>query len=643
MLVRLGNKSRLRGAAIVAPRAALRAIVATTLVAALTTALVLIVAAPTVRAADPSPGPNPGAATPPESAPLKELPDLVLAPWLTSQGPRGNYIRPSGVPANDGYANAGIAYAMLLEAARSGNDAYFKSAMRAISWINRTRYPMQGVFYRMFSAAAYNVARASFGKRIEFRRVRRAWANQLRRFPYQRGLLGTYYRYNKNLVEALSVIELYRTGLRTNTRKLVLSDRREALRRAVRLMNVQIPRNARKYSARVGAQQGWPFAATVAMFSDPPANSPAYNALVAGLYARAYARLPISRRTERMRLTAQQLTRGVIARTAPDGDIAFDGRSQEQAWALSSSAYAAWSESQFTVGRQRSLYLAFARRVIDRLENIHVSSGSSFGFVLTPAAGCCDRQDRPPGQDNYFDVAKYSGLAAVTMGWSLLDRPDDWQRNGTSLPTDGASDFVFERGRGAFHQHSTADLYWLLRLRSDYYDARSDSGLAVLKARGADGKWFDAVPPRPYTGGHHKPADPAAPCLVYRRGCAYLELHNARRGGTGTYSFQAIWRTARGTLVRRGSATVTPTPRGVTLSWTARSREVFRIGSFLPTPACVAGGVSAPGLTISIPGQTDCRIDPEFYAGGSRVDMLRVRSTIAPQRSRAAVTWTAAG
>ena len=77
--------------------------------------------------------------------------------------------------------------------------------MKTFNWINKTRQPMNGVFYQMFSASAYNFARANFADRPEFRRIRVAWANKLRRFPYQRGVLGTRYHYNKNLVEALEV------------------------------------------------------------------------------------------------------------------------------------------------------------------------------------------------------------------------------------------------------------------------------------------------------------------------------------------------------------------------------------------------------------------------------------------------------
>lgn len=566
----------------------------------------------------------------------------MLHPWLSSQGGHGNFKRPSGTPALDGYGNAGIAYGMIQESVRTGDLTYFKSAMKAFRWITRTRQPMSGVFYQMFSASAYNLTRENFAKRPEFRRIRVAWANQLRRFPYQRGVLGSKYHYNKNLVEALEVVELYNTGLRGNSRNAILRDRKLAIRRARKLLGVLIPRRVKSYTVAVGAGQGWPFETTVAHMSDPPDNPPAYNALVAGLYARAYARLAPGFRTAAMRKAAETMIRGVVARTAPDGDIAFDGRSQEQAWALSAATYAAWSASSFEAGAERDILLAFARRLVRRLETVHVTSASSFGFVLTPAAGCCDRQDMPPGQDNYYDVAKYSGLTALTMGWAIVERPSDWASGNDALPTDSPSDYSNGLGRGRFYQHRDANHYWVMREQSDFYDARSDMALVVMKVRGSDGSWTDVVPPRPYTGGHHKPADPAAPCLIWRKGCAYLELHGGVASGPG-FTYQAIWRTARNTVVRRGTASITPTSRGLRLTWSALAGEVYRYYNFLPSARCTSSGVLGPGVSVGVSDQTRCKVLKNKYAGGSRVDMRKTESIATPLGGAVDVTYSATG
>jgi hypothetical protein len=512
--------------------------------------------------------------------------------------------------------------------------------MKTFSWINRTRLPMNGVFYQMFSASAYNFAVENFSDQPAFKRIRTAWANKLRRFPYQKGVLGREYHYNKNLIEALEVIELYNSGLRGNSPSAIVNNRSLAIKRAMKVLNTHIPARVLAYTQSVGAQQGWPFDTEVADMSDPPDNPPAYNALVAGIYARAYAELPAGLRTEKMQQTSETMIRGVIARMAPDGDIAFDGRSQEQAWALSLGAYAAWSASSFATGKEREIFLGFARRVVTRLENVHVTSKSSFGFVLTPAAGCCDKKDMPPGQDHYYDVAKYSGLTALTMGWAIATRPTDWQAGDSVLPTDKNSDYVYEPGRGRFYQHRGTDIYWFLRMQSDYYDARSDMAVSVMKVRGTDGKWTDVVPPRPYTGGHFKAADPATPCLVFRKGCAYLELHGGTQSGAG-YSFDAIWRTAKRTVVETGLATVTPTARGLRLSWTGNPGDVYKFDNFLPKAKCTGGGVSSPGLTVSVSGQSSCSLFKGYFAGGSRVDLRRIRSVTAPQGGGVDVTYTA--
>ncbi len=76
---------------------------------------------------------------------IGELPDLVLTPWLSTQTGNGNFKRPSGTPAIDGYANAGLAYGMIQESVRTGDLTYFKRAMKTFRWITRTRQPMNAI------------------------------------------------------------------------------------------------------------------------------------------------------------------------------------------------------------------------------------------------------------------------------------------------------------------------------------------------------------------------------------------------------------------------------------------------------------------------------------------------------------------
>lgn len=586
--------------------------------------------------------PSASAADPPL---FRELPDVILAPWTATQLPAGNFQRPSTSAVTGGYGNDAIAYAMLLEASRAGDDAYFRSAMAAFAFSAKSPPKPQGVFTKMFAAAGFNLAVRKFGQRAEFLAIKRAWGRRLQRFRYDDSQLGKRYRYNKNLVEALEVIELLKTRLKSSHRGTILRDRTLARRHALRAMNVLIPDRARAYGKVVGPAEGWPVTVQLADFSDPPNNPPAYNALVAGMYARAYATMPTRWRTARMRATARMLIRGVVARTAPDGDLAFAGRSQEQSWALSLAAYGAWYVSRIVNEQERPTLLAFAKRVTDRIQSEHVTTESAVGFALTPAQKCCNWNDHPPGQDNYFEIAGYIGLTAATLGWAVDARPPDWRRRAAQkLPTDAPSKYAFAVGRGRFVQFRGENVYWMLRMQSDFADARADMAVSILKSRRADGTWADVIPPRPYSGGHHRPADPASPCLAFGKdlaNCAYLEIHGAYPTVSG-WSFDAVWRTPRRTVLKRGTAAVIPIANGLRLSWSASGGEVYKIDHFLPRARCTETGVAGPGVAIGVSGQADCRVVAKDYAGGSRIDLDRIRSVAGSVDGQITVEYLAA-
>ncbi|MGH2906848.1 MAG: hypothetical protein ACRDKI_08800 [Solirubrobacterales bacterium] len=572
---------------------------------------------------------------------LGDVPDTILDGWRDDQMPDGNFQRPSGTPVWGGYGNGALAYAMLLEAVRTGDDSYFRAAMNAYGWMAHKQIHPQGVFFRMFVAAGYNLANSQYGDRDEFQAIRAAWATRLRRMRYDDGRFGVKYRYNKNLVEAVEVLELLRSGVRSKTPGAILRDRADALRRTLRVMQHQVPGRSNAYSVWAAAPEGWPHSVKLSDFSDPPDNPPAYDALVASMYARAYSLLPAERRSATMRNTARALMRGVVARTAPDGDIAFAGRSQEEAWSLTSAMHAAWFISHLTAGADRDLFVAYARRVRSRLLTAHVSS-SGDQFYLTPAQSCCGKSDRPPGQDAYFDLASYTGLSAIGLGWALLERPNDWAEAGSKIPTDNFSIYHFPFGRGRFLQHRGDGIYWMLREQGDFADARADMAVAVFKARRADGSWADVVPPRPYSGGHHHAADPASPCLAFGKNhslCAYLELHAGHPVGDG-YRYAAVWRTRRRTQIFAGSATVTPTPKGLILSWSGHAGQVFKVDQFLPDGRCTKDGVAGPGLTVTVSGQSGCRVVAKNYAGGSRIDLDRLSSVTEPLGGSVSVAYT---
>lgn len=558
---------------------------------------------------------------------LVDLPPMILDPWRESQWPDGNYRRPSGSTVWDAMGTSSIALSTLMMAKRTGDEAQFRSAMLAFKRLATQRVHPQGVFFRLFTASGYNFASKHFGDRPEFREIKGAWANRLRRIKYGDQSFRTGYRYNKNVVEAVEVLELLRSGLRSGRRGTVLHDRATARRRAVAVIQRQIPARVSELAITIGQGEGWSRPVTVADVSDIPDNPPAYNALVASMYVRAIGLLPAYARTAPVRHAARTLARGLASRMPPDGDLSFTGRTQELAWSLTSTMHAAWWAARVSAAPERPVLLALARRALDRLKNAHVDEGR---FLLTPAQRCCLSEDRPKGHDVYFDVSNYSGLTAVHLEWALEDQPKDWADGDGKLPADRESTYFYPHGRGRFVQHRGPGLYWFLRGQGNSADARLDMGVSVMKARRADGTWADIVPPHPLTGGHHLPADPAGPCL--RTGpkgktCAYLQLHAAVKLENG-YRFSALWRTPRRTLVDTGTAWVNPTPKGLMLSWSTRPGQVFQVDHFLEKARCSDRGVAGPGLVVTLRTMRECRIVAQGYAGGTHSDLDRVRAIV---------------
>ncbi|MBJ7348587.1 MAG: hypothetical protein JHC87_08470, partial [Thermoleophilaceae bacterium] len=408
------------------------------------------------------------------------------------------------------------------------------------------------------------------------------------------------------------------------------------------LMRYRVPEAASQYLVQVGLNQGWPSSIDAVVMSDPSQNPPAYHALVAALYTRAYELLPVRNRGAIMGSTARRILRGLIARTAPDGDIAFAARSQEQSWVMSTAMYSAWYWARTVKGQQRQILMSFARRTLDRLKSKHFDGDGSNGIFLTPAARCCAAGVSVPGQDGYFDVTAYTGLTAATLGWALDVRPVNWLDGSARIPSDNKSTFHFPTGSGRFLQHRGDKIYWSLREQGNGEDARYDTAVHVLKVQAKDGAWTDALAPRPYSGGHGRPADPASPCLVTAQAkrCAYLSL----RGGhdtQGEWTYQTVWRDLRGTVWALGSATVTPTTTGLKLAWSAIPGQVFKLDHFLPNAKCTATGVTARDLAITVGGQADCEVIAHDYAGGARIDFDRVRSVAGAVNGVIEVTYAA--
>ena len=298
----------------------------------------------------------------------------TLAPWEATQSTTGALVDPMTGFSGIRYGEAMYAYATLLSRPGPAGRA---SAVRALSWLATQPHempgpaglPLQSVFENAAFAASYRIAKARYAADPVVAAALPVWRAWLSAVHYERLERSGRYRDNKALVEAVAVLELLRTDVPGGGPGTVLANRRDARKRVRRLLNRGVPAAASDYrSVRAGRR--------FVSFSDPPRNPPAYQALAAAYYVRALTLLPRGARSKAARRTARQMLRGLEVAMAPDGDLAYWGRSQEQAWALGFAAAAA-----ARAGRAGLLPRREARGIVDaavaRLRARHLTGAGS--------------------------------------------------------------------------------------------------------------------------------------------------------------------------------------------------------------------------------------------------------------------------
>ena len=346
-------------------------------------------------------------------------------------------------------------------------------------------------------ASAYNLTEQRLGRYVSARRALRRWARWLRHQKTTFLHRGGYN--NKYLVDALAVLEVQRTGLRSRVPRTILGSRRGSSRkRALGLMNRRIP------AAVVTSQF---------VLSDPDTNPAAYHALSFALYARA-TRLLGRRASRRNRAVLRELARTTEQIAAPDGDLAYWGRSAQQKWTLSAAAYglavtAALPGVDPTV---RMRYHALADRLLRRLGTYGVGSR---GEWLTPSL----KQEFTAGAkslDTYARATEYTGLALVALNWAEQLLP--LQASSRDALADGPNQSIVGQGVGRFATVRIGDLWYAVKEQAvgerGIGDLRYDFGLVAFKRLKA-GSWSDVIPLRPLGSGS------AGPVLLTAQGPAF--------------------------------------------------------------------------------------------------------------------------
>jgi hypothetical protein len=544
-----------------------------------------------------------------------ELALRYASPWpalQTADGRFRDYV--SGQADGHGrYGEAMLGYALLRTGLRAGDPSLVDSGLRGLAYALAHPERQQAdisVFEMYALAAAYNLATRRLANDPRVAALEPGWALRLlSERPKQ--LRGPPRFWNKSIVEAVAVLELLRTGLRSPVPRAWLHDRRSARRRVRRLINRTVP--------RVAPRRG----RTVAL-SDPPSHPLAYHALSLGFYARAIRLLG-----DDAKPAAREVLRGAarssLLLTAPDGDLAYVGRSQEQAWALPFTAYGAEVAARSAAPRPARSLRALARRALARLDAAYAVSAA--GMAIVPALSRGTRSWYP-GMDGYAAAAPYTALTIVALegveGLNVAKRP------GHRIPADRSLAAVIagEVSEMAVLRRGRA---WLAVRRERWGpDLRYDFGLVAFKWQ--DGAaWRDVVPHRPRAhttslgptllseGVEHEPAGRR----IAARARA-IEVTGGFRGVRGSVRFRYA-----------------PAGCGVELRFRGPPLAVYRHSTFFPESAAPhaegEGTVAGAGQRVSVGVPAALTLVPGF---SSAVEPELVRADLsfaADARGRVAI------
>ncbi|HEX8065816.1 MAG TPA: hypothetical protein VF520_04735 [Thermoleophilaceae bacterium] len=558
------------------------------------------------------------------------------------------------------YGDAYLGYAMLQTGIRARDPRTTASGLRGLvySLPRAELHSRPSVFENLALAAGYNLARRHLADDPLFRRTRREWESFLRRCELIRIPAETYFG-NHWLIEAVEIQELLRTGLRSSSPTAVLGGQRsEAARLARELVDVRIPAMARREA--VPAPGGRAF-----VLSDPPDNPLAYQGLSLGFYARAVELLG-DRATPVARRTLLEIARASLLLAAPDGDVAYFGRNQEEAWGLAGTAYGAYEAAaldESAPGEDAQLR-ELAARALDRLAVAH---GVSFwGLEITPSAARSRFLPPADGLDRGAGGPSFGGLVMAMLEWArpAAEPPPE----GASIPADRPLRTKLSHSESRFAVVRSGPVWAAIRPTTSGkhpYDVRNDFGLVALKVR-TGGRWVDAVRLRPITEGG---ADSAGPVLHTPAGTGFPFATEVGIERDGTVTMRGGWRreparskrtVARlpsGGTVRALASTpgaplrtgVTfrfePLPCGMRMTFPVRAGDAFDYSAFLLPQGLSVRPASLRDATSRVALSRPARVSVEDgYASATDPALVRARASWRPSAGGSiSVTHCASG
>lgn len=565
-----------------------------------------------------------GAAAPDDWRALQSEIAAAYPPIATEDGRFRDYVHPSR-PGPRAIPSLGLS--LVQAGLRTGDHAQLEAGLRTMNWF--TEHVDQngaGVFDHYALATTYNIMREQLPDHPLFTAHRAAWARRLRTIPLL-WLANTKHYANKYMVEVVAVLESVRSGLKSNVRGSVLAHPAHAERLARELLDRVAPEIARRASTAVAG-------APALVLSDPSNSALAYHGLTLGFLGRAIELLGPTA-SARSREALQRVARASWALTAPDGMLAYVGRSQEQAWALAMTAYGAEVAAADADATWAPRFHAVADRAIARLRAVH--GVGPHGLWITPSRDAVGRSAR--GVDSYAGGPNYGGLALVGLNWAV-DHAERHDRSVSELAADAPGSWQLSTGKAAFHTVRRPSSWYAVKRSRSYYasDLRYDFGLIALKVPSTDGGWFDVVRVRPHTVGR---GDSAGPVLIAKGARALPDGTSSRVGETGVVTIRGGYKVDHRWVSRGETFRFVPIACGIEATFTRRRGGELVYSVFFPQRPTVANGqVAGGGIVVRTRTPAIVRLRSGY---SSAIDGRLVRADLHFPAGRSPVSVTICG
>lgn len=387
--------------------------------------------------------------------------------WQGQQAQSGNFFDKldGGESPSDHYGHTHLGATLIWLGLRENNSDMVKRGIKAFEYYFSAPNKGHQPFNQLAVAWAYKLLKS---RSYAFNETN--WKNYLQTTSLMDQNSCNNYINNWSLVEALAAKEITTTGL----------PYKDEWKRCETFMVDKIPPTL--------TQKG--------LGGDPGTWPTAYHAFSTALIAR-YLKLTTgdTPNYEKIKSYFLRMVDTQLKLMAPDGDIAFFGRSSEQSFALASMAYSFEVAASLRTTNAPS-YKKGASLAFNRLRNYHGLSVEGY-INIVPQIRFGDEFTKE-GIDDYAHLSVYNGLTLLILSWAYETSLQTSDIPLGTIPSE--NNFIYTEEGGPKFGVVRYGKVWMIVSGSSYNsvnrDVRYDFGLIRAK-KIISGKWVDLLPVRP--------------------------------------------------------------------------------------------------------------------------------------------------